>query len=284
MANKVNWFPGHMAKTLAQMSKEIKNVDMVIYVLDARAPLSCLNPKFDDLCENKPILYVINKADLADDSVSLYVKNMLAQKDNCDCILLNSTQSGTSKIIEPIMKKLCEKKIQKYEKKELNIPLRAMVIGVPNCGKSTLINNMCGIKKTKTGDKAGVTRGKQWVALKNGFEILDTPGTLWPNLEDQDVAKKLCLLGSIRDEIVDMNDLSLYLVSIVQKYYPTLLQQRYGIVLGEDSISTLDNIAQKKHFLVKGGDIDYDRTCAMIIDDFRKARFGKISLDQVRNV
>ncbi len=281
---KVNWFPGHMAKTLMQMSKEIKNIDMIIYVLDARAPLSCLNPKFNELCENKPILFVLNKVDLADDYISNYIKMVLKQKDNCDCISLNSIQSGTSKIIEPIMKNLCKNKLQKYAKKQLTIPLRAMVIGVPNCGKSTLINNMCGIKKTKTGDKAGVTRGKQWVALKNGFEILDTPGTLWPNLENQEIAKKLCIIGSIKDEIVDINELSLYLVTLLQKYYPKFLQERYDIKLNDNALLTINEIAQKKHFLIKGGDIDYDRTCAMIIDDFRKGRFGKITLDQVENV
>ena len=278
--SKVNWFPGHMAKALALMSKEIKNVDMVIYVLDARAPFSCLNPKFEDVCEGKPILYVLNKVDLADDNISSYAKTKLLSKGNCECVLLNSVQSGTSKIIEQIMKRLCDNKIQKYNKKGLNIPLRAMVIGVPNCGKSTLINNMCGIKKAKTGDKAGVTRGKQWVALKNGFELLDTPGTLWPNLEDQDIAKKLLLIGSIKDEIVDINDLCLYLVGLIQKYYKDALEIRYNIKVCDEALSTLDAIAEQKHFLIKGGEIDYDRTCAMVIDDFRKGRLGKITLDR----
>lgn len=278
--SKVNWFPGHMAKALALMSKEIKNVDMVIYVLDARAPFSCLNPKFDDVCEGKPILYILNKVDLGDDNISSYAKTKLLSKGNCDCVLLNSVQSGTSKIIEQIMKRLCDNKIQKYNKKGLNIPLRAMVIGVPNCGKSTLINNMCGIKKAKTGDKAGVTRGKQWVALKNGFELLDTPGTLWPNLEDQDIAKKLLLIGSIKDEIVDINDLCLYLVDLIQKYYKDALEKRYNIKVCDEALLTLDAIAEQKHFLIKGGEIDYDRTCAMVIDDFRKGRLGKITLDR----
>ena len=156
-----------------------------------------------------------------------------------------------------------------------------MVIGVPNCGKSTLINNMCGIKKTKTGDKAGVTRGKQWVALKNGFEILDTPGTLWPNLEDQDVAKKLYLIGSIKDEIVDINELSLYLIDYLQNYYYTMFVNRYNIDKKDTPLETLECLAQKKHFLIKGGEIDYDRVCAMIVDDFRKGRIGKITLDRI---
>lgn len=281
MANNINWFPGHMAKSLNVMNTEIKKVDMVIYVLDARAPLSCLNPKFDSLCEGKPVLYVLNKVDMADDSISVNVKNILSKKQNSDCVLLNSTESKSSKIIESIMKKLCSKKLEKNERKQLNIPLRAMVIGVPNCGKSTLINNMCGIKKTKTGDKAGVTRGKQWVALKNGFEILDTPGTLWPNLEDQDVAKKLCLIGSIKDEIVDINELSLYLIDYLQNYYYTMFVNRYNIDKKDTPLETLECLAQKKHFLIKGGEIDYDRVCAMIVDDFRKGRIGKITLDRI---
>ncbi len=281
MANNINWFPGHMAKSLNVMNTEIKKVDMAIYVLDARAPLSCLNPKFDSLCEGKPVLYVLNKVDMADDSISVNVKNILSKKQNSDCVLLNSTESKSSKIIESIMKKLCSKKLEKNERKQLNIPLRAMVIGVPNCGKSTLINNMCGIKKTKTGDKAGVTRGKQWVALKNGFEILDTPGTLWPNLEDQDVAKKLCLIGSIKDEIVDINELSLYLIDYLQNYYYTMFVNRYNIDKKDTPLETLECLAQKKHFLIKGGEIDYDRVCAMIVDDFRKGRIGKITLDRI---
>ena len=278
---KINWFPGHMAKALNQMAGEIKNVDMLIYVLDARAPFSCLNPEFSALAINKPVLYVINKCDLADDEKTKEAKNKLNETLNSACVVLNSTMNGAGKVIEPIMKNLCKEKLEKFSQKGIKINLRAMVVGVPNSGKSTLINNLCGMKKTITGDKAGVTRGKQWVSLKNGFELLDTPGTLWPNLTDQNIATNLALIGSIKNEIVDINELSLKLIDFLKENYLDSLINKYDIK--ESNISTiemLDLIAQKKHYLLKGNEVDYDRTCFSIIDDFRKGKLGKITLEK----
>ncbi len=278
--NKINWFPGHMAKALNQMTDEMKKVDMLIYVLDSRAPFSCLNPKFDALSVNKPVLYVLNKSDLADDDKTEKYKNSLNSKQNSFCIVLNSTLSGANKQIEPIMKTLCKEKIEKYKTKGIKINLRAMVVGVPNSGKSTLINNLCGQKKAITGDKAGVTRGKQWVLLKNGFEVLDTPGTLWPNLENQTVAHNLAIIGSIKNEVVDTNELALYLIKFLKSNYKQSLKNKYDIE--SDSLSDLEiieQIANKKHYLLKGNEIDYDRTCFSIVDDFRKGKLGKITLD-----
>ncbi len=278
--NKINWFPGHMAKALNQMTDEMKKVDMLIYVLDSRAPFSCLNPKFDALSVNKPVLYVLNKSDLADDDKTEKYKNSLNSKQNSFCIVLNSTLSGANKQIEPIMKTLCKDKIEKYKTKGIKINLRAMVVGVPNSGKSTLINNLCGQKKAITGDKAGVTRGKQWVLLKNGFEVLDTPGTLWPNLENQTVAHNLAIIGSIKNEVVDTNELALYLIKFLKSNYKQSLKNKYDI--DDDSLSDIEiieQIANKKHYLLKGNEIDYDRTCFSIVDDFRKGKLGKITLD-----
>ena len=278
---KINWFPGHMAKALNQMTGEIKNVDMLIYVLDARAPFSCLNPEFSALAINKPVLYVINKSDLADDEITQQFKNKLNSIENSACVVLNSTMNGANKVIEPIMKNLCKDKLDKFSQKGIKINLRAMVVGVPNSGKSTLINNLCGMRKTITGDKAGVTRGKQWVSLKNGFELLDTPGTLWPNLKDQDVACNLAIIGSIKNEIVDINELSLYLINFLKNNYVDALTKKYGIQINDCSvIEILDLIAQKKHYLLKGNEVDYDRTCFSIIDDFRKGKLGKITLEK----
>ena len=280
--SSINWFPGHMAKALKQMSEEISKVDMVIYVLDARAPFSCLNPEFESVAAGKPILYVINKADLVDEGKLFFVKNkLIKQNDLYDCVILNSTSSGANKQIEHIMRKLCDAKITKYKNKGIKVNLRAMVIGVPNSGKSTLINNLCGIKKAITGDKAGVTRGRQWVSLKNGFELLDTPGTLWPNLENKKVAQNLAYIGSIRNEVLDINELALEFVGAVRTDYKQNLENRYKIEIQEDktNLEVLDEIAEKSHFLLKGNEIDYDRVCFTLIDDFRKGRLGKIFLD-----
>lgn len=281
MESKINWFPGHMAKALKIMETEIKNVDMLIYVLDARAPFSCLNPKFTSLALNKPVLYVLNKTDLADDEKTARFKRYITSQNNCECISLNSTISGANKIIEPIMKSLCQRKIDKYKNKDIKINLRAMVVGVPNSGKSTLINNLCGQKKTKTGDKAGVTKGKQWVLLKNGFEVLDTPGTLWPNLDNQTIAQNLAILGSIKNEIVDTNELCFALINYLKDHYKTSFE-RYGITdLNFSAVEIMEQIAEKKHYLLKGNEPDFDRTCFAIIDDFRKGKLGKITLDKV---
>ncbi len=281
MESKINWFPGHMAKALKIMETEIKNVDMLIYVLDARAPFSCLNPKFTSLALNKPVLYVLNKTDLADDEKTARFKRYITSQNNCECISLNSTISGANKIIEPIMKSLCQRKIDKYKNKDIKINLRAMVVGVPNSGKSTLINNLCGQKKTKTGDKAGVTKGKQWVLLKNGFEVLDTPGTLWPNLDNQTIAQNLAILGSIKNEIVDTNELCFALINYLKDHYKTAFE-RYGITdLNFSAVEIMEQIAEKKHYLLKGNEPDFDRTCFAIIDDFRKGKLGKITLDKV---
>lgn len=276
----INWFPGHMAKALKQMSEEVDKVDMLIYVLDARAPFSCINPEFIKIIGSKPILYIINKSDLTDENKLISAKNTLLKQENCDCVILNSTLNGANKIIEPIMRKLCASKLEKYKNKGIKINLRAMVIGVPNSGKSTLINNLCGVKKAVTGDKAGVTRGKQWVSLKNGFELLDTPGTLWPNLTDKKVAKNLAYIGSIRNEVLDINELSVDFISSIRENYSENFKKRYGVQIADKtSLEVLYEVAEKSHFLLRGNEIDYDRVCFTIIDDFRKGRLGKIFLD-----
>lgn len=276
---KINWFPGHMAKALRDMAEEVKKVDMIIYVLDARAPKSSVNPEFIAIIGDKPILYVLNKADMVEKAdLAKYYNHF--KRDNTEVIELNSTQSGAIKKIEPIMVSLCKEKLEKYRAKGFKMNLRAMVLGVPNSGKSTLINNLCGVKKAITGDKAGVTRGKQWLSLKNGFEVLDTPGTLWPNLTNQQMALNLAFIGSIKNEVVDIGELAVDFLNFCKKHYFNNLKEKYNI---QDetmtAIEMLDHIASFKHYLLKGGEPDYDRTCFAIIDDFRKGKLGKIQLD-----
>lgn len=275
----INWFPGHMTKALRDMTEEVKNVDMVLYVLDARAPKSCLNPEFISIIGNKPVLYILNKSDLVEE-VSLKKFYDILKKSNNEIIELDSTKTGAIKKIEPIMIKLCKNKIEKYKQKGIKINLRAIVIGVPNSGKSTLINNLCGVKKAITGDKAGVTRGKQWLALKNGFELLDTPGTLWPKIDNQKTALNLAFIGSVKNEVVDINELAVEFINFCKKHYFENLKEKYKVSNQTLSpLEMLDEIAKVKHYLIKGGEPDYDRTCFAIIDDFRKGRLGKIMLD-----
>ena len=278
---KINWFPGHMIKALRVMEKEVKNIDIVIYVLDARAPLACLNPEFNKIIKNKPILFILNKIDIADnvkiekEKIEDCLLNYFSNK--VDIVKLNSTMSGAKKIILQKINYLCREKIEKNASKNINAYIRGMVVGVPNCGKSTLINNLCGKGKTITGDKPGVTRGKQWVNVEKNIQILDTPGTLYPNLENQQFAKFLAYIGSIKDEVVDINELACDFISDVENQYGTILNNRYQVELLGLPFEKIQQIAIKKNLLIKGGEIDFDRTCFMIIDDFRKGRLGHLT-------
>ena len=278
---KINWFPGHMTKALRELKVEVKNVDVIIYVLDARAPLASLNPELDKISDKKPILFVLNKFDLADNSKidKLLKDNVLKDKyENSSVIKLNATSSGAINIVFNEIKKLCKEKIEKNISKGINFFLRAMVVGVPNSGKSTLVNNLCGKTKALTGNKAGVTRGKQWVTVGTNFQILDTPGTLYPNLENQSVARKLAYIGSIRDEILDKNELACDFISDIRKQYPQAIAKRYNIDEEGLPYEVLEKIAMARKLLLKGGEVDYDRASIVLIDDFRKGKLGNITL------
>jgi len=275
---KLNWFPGHMAKALKEMADEVKNVDMVIYVLDARAPKSSVNPEFVGIVGNKPILYVLNKVDMVNSEDLTKFKDYFKNENSC-ILELDSTKTGAIKKIEPIMISLCHEKIEKNKQKGFNTRLRAMVIGIPNSGKSTLINNLCGKKKTITGDKAGVTRGKQWLTLGNGFEVLDTPGTLYPKIVSNKTALNLAFIGSIKNEIVDMGELAIDFIEFCKGKNFSILNYYNVIDKSLSNIEILEQIAKQKHYLLKGGELDYERTAFAIIDDFRKGKLGKIMLD-----
>ena len=276
--NKLNWFPGHMAKALKEMSEEVKNVDMVIYVLDARAPKSSINPEFIGIIGSKPILYILNKADMVlPEDLSKFKANF--KSDNSYVLELNSTKTGAIKMIEPIMTNLCREKIEKNRAKGFNTRLRAMVIGIPNSGKSTLINNLCGKKKTITGNKAGVTKGKQWLTLGNGFEVLDTPGTLYPKITNNKTAINLAMIGSIRNEVIDMPELAIDFINFCKSTNFGILSYYNVTDKSLSNLEILEQIAEHKNFLLKRGELDYDKTAFAIIDDFRKGKLGKIILD-----
>ncbi len=275
----IQWFPGHMTKAIRNMEEDIRVVDVVIYVLDARAPYSCVNPEFARVIGNKPIIYVLNKSDLADDEqTKLWQKYFTTE--NSLCVLLNSTQTNSSKVLLSKIEFLLKGKKEKYDKKGVKMVDRAMVLGVPNSGKSTLINNFSGKYKAITGDKPGVTKGKQWVRIGGVFELLDTPGTLWPSFENQEIAKNLAFIGSIREEVLDIPGLSLDFIEKVKKLYPQFLIDRYNISLDGEPIEILERICESRKFLLRGGDYDYDRGSRAIFDDFRKGRLGKITLDR----
>ncbi len=275
---KINWFPGHMQKALRMMESEAKNVDALIYVLDSRAPFACLNPEFVRIIGSKPILYVLNKIDLADEKKIKEIKTKLPGENKL-VIELNSTASGAIGLVTSSLNSLCKATIEKYKNKGVNYFVRAMVLGVPNCGKSTLVNNLCGSKKAITGNKPGVTKGKQWVKLSNNIEILDTPGTLWPNLIDEGEAKKLAFIGSIKDDVVEVEQLSLFLLEALIKAYPKELEERFSVqVENKTPLEIMEEIAERRKYVVRGGEIDYERTAKAILDDFRKGRIGKITL------
>ncbi len=276
----VQWFPGHMTKALRNMENDVKKVDLIIYVLDARAPFSCVNPEFTKVIGNRPIIYVLNKADLADEKKNADWTKYFSTK-NSACISLNSTQTNAGKILVEKIHNLLSEKIKKYDSKGVAMINRAMVLGVPNSGKSTLINNLCGRYKAVTGDKPGVTKNTQWVKIGGNIELLDTPGTLWPSFENQEIAKNLAFIGSIRDEVIDIPELSLDFIAKLKNEYPEFLINRYAVDLDAEPVEILEQIGNYRKFVLRGGEIDYDRASRALIDDFRKGRLGKITLEKV---
>lgn len=280
---KINWFPGHMNSALYMMEKEMKNIDLIVYVLDSRAPISCLNPSFDKIASKRPVIYVLSKVDLADETATQKFKNYFAKKENSVCVTANSTISGSANIIKSHIKNMLTKKAEWNKRKGLNIPFRAMVIGVPNCGKSTLINNLVGKNKTVTGDKPGVTRGKQWVAIDDNINLLDTPGTLWPDLENDVVAHRLAYIGSIKSEVLDLPSLALDFIEDFMSNNSEILENRYSIKIEQNDlpIDVFDKICTKRGFVARGKSIDYERGASALLDDFRKGRMGRITLDEI---
>ncbi len=277
----IQWFPGHMTKALRMMSENLALCDCAGYVLDARAPFSCLNPQFEKLLGSKPCVLILNKCDLAEKKATeewLKYFTDLGQKT----VALSSIDGTQKKIVVDAFNSLTLPLIEKFKARGVYKPLRAMIIGVPNSGKSTLINCLASSKKTVTGDKPGVTKGKQWVRLWEGLELLDTPGTLWPKFEEQDVAKKLCYIGSIKDEVVDIIELAKSFLNDVIITHKDLICLRYKLTGKESDLLTA--LCQNRGYLVKGGEIDFERGAKAVIDDFRKCRIGRITLEKPQDI
>lgn len=279
----INWFPGHMTKSLRQMEASLSLADVIIYVLDSRAVYSCMNPVFDKMIASKPIVYVLNKADLVP-TTRVSAWQSILTSDRSTVSVVDATTSGSTKNIIASVRKLASSKLEKYQSKGIKTSLRGMVIGVPNCGKSTLINNFCGKAKAVTGNKPGVTRGKQWVRVNEYLELLDTPGTLYPKLSNEIVARHLAYIGSIKAEVTDSFGLSCAFLEELNTIAPDVLMSRYKTEFDTDADTTLQKIAKNRGYIIKGGEYDIERASNALLDDFRKGRLGKIMLDDVSDI
>lgn len=271
----IQWFPGHMTKAMRMMQEHLSLVDGVIFVLDARCPASSFNPKLKKLAAGKPVLFVLNKGDLADERADILLK--IIRDKGVAAVKINAVNSSSRRDIAGAIAKLVAEKRERALEKGYNRIFRFMVAGVPNTGKSTLINLLAGGARAETGNKAGVTRGKQWVRC-DGFDLLDTPGTMPPAFENQTLALRLAFVGSVNDDILDLDDIALALLQALAEKYPARLAERYGISVGEP-LDMLEQVCKKRGFMMLRGEFDYERAERAVIDDFRKGKLGRITLD-----
>lgn len=279
----VQWFPGHMAKTRRLIRECLPQVDAVVEVLDARVPESSQNPELSALIGEKPRIILLNKCDLADPQATAHWVSCLQKK--CAAVLPVDckTGKGLNRFI-PLLHTVLHEKIEKNAARGMaGRPLRVMVVGIPNTGKSSFINKMVGKNRAAVENRAGVTKQNRWFALGNGVELLDTPGVLWPKFDDPRVGDKLAFIGSVKDTVVDSETLALRLLEILQSAYPQRLQERYKITdFSEDaSWELMEKIGKKRGMVIKGGEIDYTRVSAMLLEEYRNGKLGKITMDQV---
>lgn len=273
------WYPGHMTKAVRAMQEDIKLIDIVIELLDARIPLSSRNPDIDSLANNKSRIVILNKSDLSDPSKNSFYKEYYEDKGFFVATIDSRKKNNISKV-NGIIEKASEKKRERDRKRGIkNRPVRAMVVGIPNVGKSTFINSFAGKASAKTGNRPGVTKGKQWIRLNNNVELLDTPGILWPKFEDERIGFNIAAIGSINDNIVDNTEIATGLIDYITGNYEGLINKRYEVSEDDDIHIILENIAVKRNCLKKGGAIDYNKTCNLIIDEFRSGVIGKITLE-----
>ena len=275
----LQWYPGHMTKAKRQMQEDLKLIDLIIELLYARIPLSSRNPDIDELGKNKARLILLNKSDLADER---YNEQWSAyfQKKGFYVVKVNAKSGAGLKSIQGVIQEACKAKIERDRRRGIkNRPIRAMVVGIPNVGKSTFINSYAGKACAKTGNKPGVTKGKQWIRLNKTLELLDTPGILWPKFEDQEVGKRLAFIGSIKDEILNLEELSLELLDYIRTNYPGLLNTRYGIEEEGTPVSLLEAVADKRKCLIRGQEIDYAKAAGIVMEEFRNGKIGRITLE-----
>ena len=273
------WYPGHMTKAKRMMQENIKLVDLVIELVDARIPLSSRNPDIDELGKNKARLMLLNKADLAEDKWNdAWIRYF--EEQGFSAVKVNSRKGGGLKSIQSVIAKACKEKVERDRKRGiLNRPVRAMVVGIPNVGKSTFINSMAGRAAARTGDRPGVTKGKQWIRLNKQVELLDTPGILWPKFEDQAVGLRLAFIGSMKDEILQTEELAAELIQFLNRSYPGALEEKYETEPSEDPYVTLKRIAESRRCLLRGNEPDTEKAALLLLDDFRGGKLGMITLE-----
>lgn len=273
------WYPGHMTKAKRQMQEDIKLIDLVIELVDARVPYSSHNPDIDELGKNKSRLVLLNKADLADEHKNqLWCQHYKGQGKHV--VKLDSRNRGGMKTVQGVIQEACRAKIERDQKRGiLNRPVRAMVVGIPNVGKSTFINTFAGKACAKTGNKPGVTKGRQWIRLNKQVELLDTPGILWPKFEDQTVGMHLAYIGSMNDELLNIDELALELIQLLVIEYPGVLAERYGVDESTGHAEILGQIAKNRGCLKKGAETDWSKAAHLLLDEFRSGKLGKITIE-----
>lgn len=273
----INWYPGHMKKTRELIQENLKLVDAVVEVIDARIPVSSRNPIIDELVKSKPRIIVLNKSDLADAAISRAWEESFRNAGNS--VLSMNCMSGSG--VKELFKLLEKMSAEKNKERAMQKPFRLMIVGVPNVGKSSLINRMTGKKSAQTGDRPGVTRGKQWLRLKNNMQLLDTPGILWPKFEDPKVGMNLAFCGSIKDEILDVPTLGMELIGVLASEYPQLLTERYKLEeIADTPLENMENMAVKRGCILPGKRIDYERIGRLVLDEFRGGKIGRITLEK----
>ena len=268
------WYPGHMTKAKRMMQENMKLIDIMIELVDARIPLSSRNPDIDQLAANKSRLILLNKTDMADERVTAHWEEYFKEKGFY--VARTNARSGKGvKGTQAIVMDACKEKLERDRKRGIkNRPIRAMIAGIPNVGKSTFINSLVGKACTKTGNKPGVTKGKQWIKLNKNIELLDTPGILWPKFEDQQVGLRLALIGSIRDEILNQDEMAIELIEYLKNHYQGILADE-----NEDKVKILEQIALNRNCKMKGNELDYEKASKIVLEEFRNGKLGKISLE-----
>ncbi len=285
----IQWFPGHMAKTRRKLKEDIKLVDMVVEILDARIPISSRNPEIMSIINNKPHIILLNKSDMADKNETLKWINYYKEKYGVNCIAVDcQSGKGLSEFLKCSENTLKEKMEVWKSKGMIGRKIRAMIVGVPNVGKSSFINRMSKNSKAKAEDRPGVTRGNQWFTVGNKMEMLDTPGILWPKFDDEIVGRNLAFTGAIKDDILDVEDLAFKLIDLLRDRYITSIAQRYKLNESEikecETLDLMNMIGKKRGMIISGGEVDIQRVSNMILDEFRAAKIGKITLERVDEI
>ena len=283
----IQWYPGHMTKTRRQMEADLKHVDIVVELVDARIPISSRNPNIDAICGDKPRIIMLNRADQADPQMNkVWVDHFVKERGIQAAAVDSRSGAGVNQMTALARGALKEQIARWQEKGQVGRPIRAMVVGVPNVGKSTFINRLAKRRSAKAGDRPGVTRGKQWVSVDKGLELLDTPGILWPKFEDETTGLHLAFTGAVKDEVTDMEGLACALLELLRDRYPQTLQERYKLTVldGKQGWELLEQGARKRGMLISGGEADTERMAKVLLDEFRGGKLGRFTLEAPEDV